>query len=94
MNNKGFTLVEVIAVIALLGLVIIITSTGILSGESKAKEKMLETKIKNIEKAAVLYGQDYRHKINLEGSDPSNHPLCYKNGSLISNCYYYFNMGT
>ena len=96
MNNKGFTLVEVIAVIALLGLVIIITSTGIIGGGTRAKEKMLETKIKNIEKAAVLYGQDNRDKINIyiDGKDDSGvcltdeelneykskYPLCYKEG--------------
>jgi len=95
MNNKGFTLVEVIVVIALLGLVIIISSTNILGGSKSAKEKMLETKIHNIEKAAVLYGQDYRHKINKEILETDiSYEYCFKeleDGSSkhISNCYYY-----
>ena len=96
MNKKGFTLVEVIVVISLLGLVVIITSTSILSGSTRAKEKMLETKIKNIEKAAILYGQDNRNKINVIGNDSDLHPLCFKEGSAtpIPNCYYFSNNGT
>lgn len=94
MNKRGFTLVEVIVVISLLGLVVIISSTNILGGSTRAKEKMLETKIKNIEKAAVLYGQDFRHKINvLSTNNYTQYPLCFKNNGTthISNCYYYSN---
>lgn len=101
MNNKGFTLVEVIVVIALLGLVIIISSTNILGGSKSAKEKMLETKIHNIEKAAVLYGQDYRHKINFEIKDyQTTYDLCFNTledgvtKKHIKNCYYYSEDGT
>lgn len=97
MNKRGFTLVEVIVVISLLGLVVIISSTNILSGSTRAKEKMLETKIKNIEKAAVLYGQDFRHKINVIISESdTSYELCFKtleDGTTthIPNCYYYSN---
>ena len=63
MNKNGFTLVEIIAVIALLGLVMIIFMPNILDGGKNAKIKTLESKIKNIEKAAVLYGQESENKI-------------------------------
>ena len=97
MNKRGFTLVEVIVVISLLGLVVIISSTNILGGSTRAKEKMLETKIKNIEKAAVLYGQDNRNLISKKINDgETSYSLCFKNGSTtaIPNCYYYIKDGS
>ena len=94
MNKKGFTLVEVISVIALLGLIIGLAVPGVMRSSKKAKERTLNTKIKNIEKAAVLYGQDNRNLISklITNSDDSDiYKYCFKdNGILIPNCYYYF----
>lgn len=59
-NNRGFTLVEVISIIALLGLIIGITVPSIMVASTNTKKKTLQTKVDNIEKAAVLYGQDNR----------------------------------
>lgn len=59
-SNKGFTLVEIISVIALLALVAIITIPVVGNVRESAKKKTLQTKIDNIEKAAVLYGQNHR----------------------------------
>ena len=80
MNKKGFTLVELLSVIVLLGLIMGIASYGVMRAGKKAKERTLLTKIKNIEKAAVLYGQD--HKENF---------ISFKTGYCagISNCRYY-----
>lgn len=80
MNKKGFTLVELLSVIVLLGLIMGIASYGVIRAGKKAKERTLLTKIKNIEKAAVLYGQD--HKENF---------ISFETGYCagISNCRYY-----
>lgn len=59
-NNRGFTLVEVISIIALLGLIIGITVPSIMGASTNTKKKTLQTKVDNIEKAAVLYGQNHR----------------------------------
>lgn len=59
-NKKGFTLVEVISVVALIGLLIGIAVPGVMRASNNAKKKSLTTKINNIKKAAVLYGQDRR----------------------------------
>ena len=48
MNKKGFTLVEVISVIALLGLIIGLAVPNVMRSSKKAKERTLNTKIKNI----------------------------------------------
>ena len=94
MNKKGFTLVEVISVIALLGLIIGLAVPGVMRSSKKAKERTLNTKIKNIEKAAILYGQDNRNLISklITNSDDSDiYKYCFKDdGNLINNCYYYF----
>lgn len=67
MNKKGFTLVEVLAVIVLLGLLVGIAVPNILRSQTKAKEKTLSTKVKNIERAAVLWGQDNKADV-LDGT--------------------------
>lgn len=80
MNKKGFTLIELLCVIILIGLIIGIASYGVMRAGNKAKERTLLTKIKNIEKAAVLYGQDHKERF-----------ISFKTGYCegISNCRYY-----
>lgn len=80
MNKNGFTLVEVISVIALLGLIIGIAVPSVVISGNKAKERTLNSKIENIEKAAVMYGQDNRANFT-----NSNCDLC----KGITNCYCY-----
>ena len=55
-NNKGFTLVEIISVIVLLGLIIGIAVPSVMNASTNVKKKTLQTKVDNIEQAAVLYG--------------------------------------
>lgn len=79
MNKKGFTLVEVLAVIVLLGLLVGIAVPNVLRSQTKAKEKTLATKVKNIERAAVLWGQDNKAEV-LDGN------LCTGTFKTNSNC--------
>lgn len=95
MNKKGFTLIELLSVIVLIGLILGIATTGVIRGQKKAKERTLATKVKNIEKAAILYGQNHRENfvdVNADESDTKS--LCFetKDGGtnlLIPNCKYY-----
>ena len=93
MNKKGFTLVEVISVIALLGLIIGLAVPNVMRSTKKAKERTLNTKIKNIEKAAVLYGQDNRGKFTKDMTEPGISECLKKycpkddENNPISNCY-------
>lgn len=59
-DNKGFTLVEIISVIAILAIIIVIAIPTINIASTNVKKKTLQTKVDNIEKAAVLYGQNHR----------------------------------
>ena len=58
-NNKGFTLVELLAVIVVLALIIGIAVPNAISLSNKSKKRMYISKIDMIIKAAELYGEDH-----------------------------------
>ena len=60
MNKKGFSLVEMIAVIALLGVIIAIAVPATASIRQSILEKEDASQIDSIESAAVYYAQDNR----------------------------------
>ena len=57
-KNKGFTLVELLAVIVILALLVAIAVPGVIAISSRVKEKMYCSKISDIEAAARLYAED------------------------------------
>lgn len=57
-NNKGFTLVELLAVIVILAILITIAVPSTIGISNKLKENMYCKKIDSIEVAAKLYGED------------------------------------
>ncbi len=57
-NNKGFTLVELLAVIVVLALLVSIAVPSTVSISNRLKKKMYCSKIDSIETAAALYGED------------------------------------
>lgn len=63
-NNKGFTLVELIAAIVLLSLVVGITSFSIIGIINRNKEENYNLLIKNINSAAETYYQECRYSNN------------------------------
>ena len=58
MNKKGFTLVELMGVIAILAIIIVIASRSFMGVRANSNKKMLETKIESLRKAASLYGAE------------------------------------
>ena len=79
-NNKGFTLVELLSVIVLIGLLLGLGIPGINRIKQNMSKKSLNTKINLIEQAAVLWGQD--NKTLLQAKSDCND----KDGNTIS-CY-------
>lgn len=57
--KKGFTLVELLAVIVVLGMIMVFAIPAINNSSSGANNKLFDTKKNNIEFAAILYGQDH-----------------------------------
>ena len=64
MNEKGFTLVELLAVIVILSLVVVIAATSINSSLNTSKEKILEDRINNITTGAISYVQNQKNILN------------------------------
>lgn len=63
-NNKGFTLVELLAVLVILITILLIAIPSITSSVERNKQKMLEKKYNIIEAQAEAYVNLYKNKIN------------------------------
>ncbi len=72
-RKKGFTLVELLAVIVLISLLLIITITSIQNVSRNSKSKLCRTKLSLIEDAVNLY--------------LTNNPECFFNSAESNNCY-------
>ena len=63
LNNKGFTLVELLAVLVILVAIMSIAIPSISSSLERSKGKQEESKHKILESAAELYVTDHRNSI-------------------------------
>ena len=63
MNNKGFTLVELLASVVILAMILAIAIPGINNLSSQIRKKHLENTIKNIEIAASKYAFDTKENL-------------------------------
>lgn len=59
-NKKGFTLVELLAVIVILAIIVSIAVPSTISVSKKVKKNMYCEKVKQIVTNAGLYGEDYK----------------------------------
>ncbi len=73
-NKKGFTLVEILAVIVVIGIVAIIVVNSLTKTSDDAKTKMLETKRYTAGQQFVLWAQD---NLNCFTADASSNPNCF-----------------
>ena len=63
MNKNGFTFIELLAIIVLIGLITVIAVPSIKLADKKIQEKNFKTKVELIEKAGESYGDDHRDLI-------------------------------
>lgn len=66
MNKKGFTLVELLAVLVLISLLMGLAIPGINRINNNMKKKSYNQKIKLIESAAELWGQDNKTRLQAD----------------------------
>ncbi len=57
-SKKGFTLIEILAVIVILGIIATIGTINIMKIRNDSYQDLLDTKIQNLEAAAIVYGQE------------------------------------
>lgn len=94
LNKKGFTLVEMLAVIAILALVMSLCVMGVVKVRNNALEKMLENKMNDLVGSAVLLGQqseDLEEVCNIDG-EVYNYCKIVTVKDLIEQKYYSSNM--
>ena len=67
MKNKGFTLVELLAVIVIMGIILLVAIPSVFGISKVVKDNMFCTKVHNLESAAKLYGGDYQDDFDDRG---------------------------
>ena len=75
MKSKGFTLVELLAVIVILSIIISLSVMAFGSISEREKGKIEDEKIDVIEKSGVLYLQDHRELFNRSNYKCNNSQL-------------------
>ena len=93
MENRGFTLVELLAVIAIMGILMIMITPGIMSLRENVLENALENRISLIENAAKDYAQDHITELdgdvgNYDGSKGPNNDCIYRTVNFLINSGY------
>lgn len=74
MNKKGFTLVELLAVVVLLAVITTIAVPAVIGISNNIKKNMLETKLDLILEDAKLYGQDNMSTFSNSSKDYNSNP--------------------
>lgn len=75
--KKGFTLVELLIVIVLIGIISLIIVPNVIETRKKLLEESLETKYKNIESAAIDWAMDNLTSLSLSiDSENNNYTIC------------------
>ena len=88
-SNHGFTLVELLAVIAILGIVVSITIFVGINAVNKAKEKSYNTTINNIERMAGTYLEENGDRLfYISSNDNVNEYQCITIENLIDGGYF------
>ncbi len=85
MKNKGFTLVELLAVIALLGIIAIIAFPYVQNSITDSKENTYEEQVRTIEYAAKRWATDNSSELSQTNPTYKSVTFLQQNGYLTSN---------
>lgn len=80
-RKKGFTLVELLAVIVIMSILMTVAIPSVILISNKMKKNMYCTKVETVEKAAQLYGQDNIDTIQNNRTGDGSCALLKKNAS-------------
>ncbi len=86
MNKKGFTLVELLAVIVVITIIALIGTVSINVVRNKIEENLFNGKIETLLTAAQTYGENNKNEFTAANGYTIDHPI--SPGFLIQNKYY------
>lgn len=86
MNNKGFTLIEVMATIAILGVIAIISFVSVTAIVKSNKTDQCNNIIESIKMASIEYVSDNRYNSSFTGQ-VSNNNVTISGGTLLAGRY-------
>ena len=90
-NKNGFTLIEILAVIAILCILVTIATFSVMKTKENTMKKLLNIKIGELEASGILYGQENQEELNLKCTiDNEKYEFCTKKTvkELIDTDYY------
>ncbi len=86
MNNKGYTLVELLATVVILGIVMSIAAYGVIGAINKSKARSEKIFVDSLEKEINTYISKNRFKFNT-GSNIGSFNKCHRSYEDSGNCY-------
>ena len=84
LSNKGFTLIELLATILIIGVVLGLTTYGVISSVNKAKDQSVTLSIKNIKESARTYSGEYTDDTWKKSNTSNNIYFCVTIEELIN----------
>ena len=92
-NRKGFTLIELIVVIVILGLLLAILVPSVMNAKNRAQETAYDFTVKRLYEAAVLFTIDYPNTAatwsSHDGGTESRQDIAITNENLFQAWYLY-----
>ena len=84
LNNKGFTLIEVLAVIAIIAVLGLIAVPNVLSSISTSKESSYKVIVGNIKTASVTLFEEVENNGSIDGAIKSNNTIIIQSRNAIT----------